>query len=86
MEFQCKSSTYIFKGCKWPTTNKFFSSLEIGDIIMLEVIVKDVGRASRGSYAPVVTIYNLTKAKFTKTTFNLFMKFVDTNGFRFEEI
>lgn len=55
---------------------KFWMSIEAGDILEVSLDLKPSGRSSRGMYAPVVKVDNLSKGGSITESFNLVQQYL----------
>lgn len=73
-----KTTSKLYKVTKLKhTTAALWKDLETGDLVRFEVNVKHIGRASRGSYAPTVTIIDVKRGVEHHTTFDMLYRTVD---------
>lgn len=71
VEVMLKSKVLKVVGFNRRTRAKMFENLRIGDLLLLSIPVKAVGRGSRGnSYAPCITVKNLITDEEVYITFN----------------
>lgn len=72
-----KTTSKLYRVTKLESTSAaLWKDIETGDLVRFEVNIQRIGRASRGSYAPTVTIIDVKRDVKHLTTFNMLYRTV----------